>query len=750
MNISKLVIFFSLLSCLIWQKSNAQSYDLGDDYEVYTKEEHQGIKSDKGKVVVPANYTKIGWSNNENRLVDNYIGYKSADLWGFLNIKNKKTTPAIYTSATPFLGDYIAVSKREAGSINRVYGVVSGGGKVIVSFKYQFLESVGEVLIAAKEEHGILVYGMINKKEETAFPFEYEHIKKLGNGTIAVTNQLGKTALFNKDRVRISEFDYEQILPFSDRQFIFINHGKKGVLGIDGKVKAEAIYRELKIDDKGMIRGKAFSRWNLLSAKNKLTSTYYYDDVKTVNKELFIVSCANEEAIVDKKNNYVTQQSDWQLHYYGRGRLITKRGGKYGVLKDYTKEVLSNEYDSIVLYDDVIVTKKQISRDYVWSLYDYGGKKLNSIYFDQIGGFSGGYFQVKKNGKWGFMNASGQEAIKARFDSVFTFENGIAKVKNRNKFGIINRFGDFIMPVKYDDIQVISATLFLFQENYSYGIFNRNLEETVQTYYKLTKLNYNVLEKNMSGKVGLLSNSGNRLLPTEYDSISPLLAEKIHVVRKRNAYAIVSKSGEFIMPLRDSLQQVFAINEGLIGIKKNGQYGFVDFGGKLRVVHRYDGIGRFSEGMAAIKLLGRWGYIDKAENIAIQPKYNSAGEFINGMAIIMRKGKKGLINYVGKEVLKAEYEKLSRTKYGNFISVKNDRFGLISKEGFEILFPKFQSIEDLGNGFFIVKNNNKYGLIDEKGISSIPMVYDHLVYDSFKDLYLAKKTADWKVLDSVK
>ncbi len=750
MNISKRIIFFFLLICLIWQKSKAQSYDLGNGYEVYTEGKHQGIKNDKGKVVIPANYTKIGWSNNENRLVDNYIGYKNADLLGFLNIKNKKTTPAIYTTATPFLEDYITVSKREAGSINRVYGVVSGGEKVIVSFKYQFLESVGDVLIAAKEESGILVYGMINKKEETAFPFQYKNIKKLGGNMIAVTNQLGKTALFNKDRIRISEFEYEKILPFSDRQFIFINNGKKGILGVDGKVKAEAIYRELKIDEKGIIRGKAFNRWDLLSAKNKLTSTYYYDDVKTVNKELFIVSCANEQAIVDRKNNYVTQQSDWQLHYYGRGISTTKRGGKYGVLKEYTKEVLSNEYDSIVLYDDVIVTKKQISTDHVWSMYDYGGKKLNSIYFDQIGDFSGGYFQVKKNGKWGFMNASGQEAIKARFDSVFTFDNGIAKVKNRNKFGIINRFGDFIMPVKYDDIQVISATLFLFQENYSFGIFNRNADEVIQTYYKLTKLNYNILERNAGGKVGLFSNSGNRLLPTEYDSISPLLAEKIHVVRKKNAYGIISKAGRFVMPLRDSLQQVLLINEGLIGIKKNKQFGFVDFGGKLRIVHRYDGIGKFSEGMAAIKLLGRWGYIDRAENIVIQPKYHGAGEFINGMAIIVRSDKKGLINYVGKEVLKAEYEKLSRTKYGSYISSKNNRFGLISKEGFEILFPKYQSIEDLGNGYFIVKNNNKYGLIDEKGISSIPMAYDALVYDSFKDLYLAKKIMDWKVLGTAK
>ncbi len=750
MNISKLVIFFFLLICLIWQKSNAQSYDLGDGYEVYTEGERQGIKNDKGKVVVPANYTKIGWSNNENRLIDNYIGYKNANLWGLLNIKNKKTTPAIYTTATPFLEDYITVSKREARSINKVYGVVSGGGKVIVSFKYQFLGAVEELLIAAKEEDGILVYGMINKKEETAFPFQHKSIKKLGSNMIAVTNQLGKTALFNKDRVRISEFEYEQILPFSERQFVFINNGKKGILGVDGKVKALAIYKEVVIDEKDNIRGKAFNRWDLLSDKNRLTSTYYYDDVKTVNKELFIVSCANEQAIVDRKNNYVTQQRDWQLHYYGRGISTTKRGGKYGVLKDYTKEVLPNEYDSIVLYDDVIVTKRQISTDHVWSLYNYNGKKLNSIYFDQIGDFSGGYFRVKKNGKWGFMNASGQEVIKARFDSVFAFDNGIAKVKNSNKFGIINRFGEFITQVKYDDIQVISATSFLFQENYSFGIFNRNASEITQTYYKLTKLNYNILERNVSGKVGLFSNSGNRLLPTEYDSISPLLAKKIHVVRKKNAYGIISKSGRFIMPLKDSLQQVLLINEGLIGIKKNKQFGFIDFGGTLRIVHRYDGIGKFSEGMAAIKLLGRWGYIDRAENIVIQPKYNGAGEFINGLAIIVRTGKKGLINYVGKEVLKAEYEKLSRTKYGNFISSKDNRFGLISKEGFEILFSKYQSIEDLGNGFFIVKNNNKYGLINSKGISSIPMIYDALIYDSFKALYLAKKVSDWKVLGTVK
>jgi hypothetical protein len=53
-----------------------------------------------------------------------------------------------------------------------------------------------------------------------------------------------------------------------------------------------------------------------------------------------------------------------------------------------------------------------------------------------------------------------------------------------------------------------------------------------------------------------------------------------------------------------------AFAEGLVLIKLNERYGFVDAKGNMAIPAVYDSADDFSEGLAPVRLNGKWGYID--------------------------------------------------------------------------------------------------------------------------------------------
>src|SRR5690606_524918 len=63
--------------------------------------------------------------------------------------------------------------------------------------------------------------------------------------------------------------------------------------------------------------------------------------------------------------------------------------------------------------------------------------------------------------------------------------------------------------------------------------------------------------------------------------------------------------------------------------------------------------------------------------------------------------------------------------------------GLADNDGRQIVAPKYDSVVDINNGYIIVGRNGKYGLITTQGISTIPLVYDLILYDNFNSRYLA-------------
>jgi hypothetical protein len=64
--------------------------------------------------------------------------------------------------------------------------------------------------------------------------------------------------------------------------------------------------------------------------------------------------------------------------------------------------------------------------------------------------------------------------------------------------------------------------------------------------------------------------------------------------------------------------------------------------------------------------------------------------------------------------------------------------GIADSKGSVTIEPRFNSLVEIGNDLLIAGRDGKFGVITTQGLNVIPMIYDKLVYNSSKDIFLGE------------
>jgi hypothetical protein len=213
--------------------------------------------------------------------------------------------------------------------------------------------------------------------------------------------------------------------------------------------------------------------------------------------------------------------------------------------------------------------------------------------------------------------------------------------------------------------------------------------------------------------------------------------------KKGIVYFINSRGYKKSIPNADS--DTFC--EGLMPVKVNGKYGYVNEALETTIVPQFDYAGDFSDGLASVKINNKYGYIDKAGNFQIQPQFDDAKEFSEGLAAIgFAKEKRndlagisdvslyGYINRKGEIVIKPSYDHASRFSEGlaavstgsdvAVIGSSRGKCGYIDKAGRVVIELKFNDSQDFSEGLAAVKIGQKFGYIDKDGRTIIPPAFE--------------------------
>lgn len=635
------------------------------------------------------------------------------------------------------------------------YGLVNKKGKEILPAKYDSLlytELHDQYIAYLLNTEGAKAAGIITERDKKIIPIGYRNIQPVALTLYSVTNFSGLAALFNSEGKPSTDFNFHEITAFKGNLARFYKNGKAGLLNSAGKVLLEANYKDIIIRSDSTVDIINLRNWKILDGQNNSLNSLHFDSIRPLGPDRWATSIkfytsAGQptlmSALTNAKGEQLIEYRPMFIYPFEGQLAKVKEGKQFGVIKLDGSYLLPAEFDSVAFTEHAIIAGLRVAKQWYWHLFDRNGKKKSRHTYQAIVPQATGLMPAKLNNRWGYINQQGEEILVCRYDTTYAFEGNLARVRFSDSMGVINKEGVWQIRPFADFITILSPTRFIARNQQNHQLLDEKGEVLLQTPHVLTPITGGLLEINEYKQYGLFDLNGNRLTPTEFEWISELQEAEIYLAKRYGKRGILSKDGTtFIGESDKTFDELFEMKEGYIAARIGSQQGFVDSQGRLRISNRYDSVRLFSDNYAAVQLMGRWGYIDKGDRFRIQPLFEEAGFFEEDVAIVKQNGAFGLINKNGELIVKPQYEKITPLHSGRYLFVKDGQMGITDKAANILLTAKYDQIEDLKNGYFRVIRKGKKGLINYAGVSTIPLIYDVLVWDEINNVYLCSQKGE--------
>jgi hypothetical protein len=714
------IIFLWLTLFFVPTKNSYGRFECADfaagtiNFSVFEENGKVGLKDEKGKVLIPATFEALGWSNGKLFSIDNVVGFKSNGLWGLISLSNKRITTEEFLELIPGEGFFLIAKKKSPLSQRWTYGCINTAGKVIIPFAYDGLRISNMRVVVTIRTQNKFNYGLLDFSNKLLIPIQYQRIHSLGSLRYAVENFENKTAIFSEDGKQVTNFLIDSISSFKTDYAIVYQNQRQGLINRNGELKLEPTYREIALEDDGSIRVRSVDSWIFLKGDNKQVNAHQADLVKCLSPDHYAIQVSGKIQLTNNSLKPLHDSYFTALGPFQKGKAVYRVFNKKGLIDNQGKILLPAKYNELIVDDDFLLAKVDVGNGKNrWVLLDSVGNALTEKHYEAIAPFNGKFFRVRNRGYWGALDAAGKEIVACVHDSILQQADNHIVVKFKGEYGIINMDENWIITPQKNPLQLVDE------------------ERYFEFAGKTTFL------KSLSGNIIYFSD--NRL---------EFKGEYLLEYLASGAYWTINLSG--IITNRsyqpENTEKIFQESEGLRAIQKDGKYGFIDERGRLRIANRYEDVQKFSNGLAAVKIRGKWGFVDEHEALAIQPVYDHVSPFQNGYAVVRQSNLSGVIDRSGKIVLPLRYGEVVMNQDNRYILKQGNLFGLSNRDGTVVINPKYDEITDLGNGYVIVQRNGKYGLLTLYGLSTIPMIYDGLTFDPYHDQYLAIKKAPWEVV----
>ena len=227
----------------------APQYFAALDYEngwaiVKSDPQHQGIIGIDGNPITEMKYRRIMRQPNGTSI---YLGQER--FYGLLDEDGKELTEEDYRIIQKFEDDLtIVVSKK------RKYGVLQKDGKELVpsdSMGYDLIEFVKDGPFIVQLDS---LFGLLSRRNTLLLPIEYEEIKAMNNGLLAVLKDGSKRLTdFSGEFLQKKKAAYDDVQPLNASFSIIVQDGQQGLVDASGAVVANAEYASIVALPNGMV-----------------------------------------------------------------------------------------------------------------------------------------------------------------------------------------------------------------------------------------------------------------------------------------------------------------------------------------------------------------------------------------------------------------------------------------------------------------------------------------------------------------
>ncbi len=657
-------------------------------------------------------YPKVQASN------ESMFGFEQGGKIGYLDKNANVVIPAIYSydSATSsqsipyFYKGYVKVVK------NKKCGLIDKTGKEIIPIEYENITpytQFGNFVLVTKTIAGKKNYGVLTIQNKELVPIEFEDIKFDTN--MLSVKQNGKWGLINKAGKQLLPCEYNYLnYSATDKVLIATKGSQYGVIDINGQwlfEKSASVFTLVSCKF-GMLLCKVNNKYGYLDLKgNEVIITQYDFAYDFENNGLAKVhnkvpgNYTNLYGYIDKKGNEIIPVKHEIIGSFINGLVYVKdpSSNRYGYMEKTGKWILKPVYLEATSFDEsggawvkttdnkyqyINKAGKELgtlndkgeyrafgmdgytvieNTEYPYVVIDKTGKQIKKI--DDCDGiylFSEGIagYKSKANSKYGFVDTEGNKIIPNEYDGFAGFSEGIAKVDKKvdgkNKSGYIDAKGNIILPLVYETVGTFRDGWGLIKKDSNYFFVDRNgnLKEPPRKYNEL----YDFKSGFSLGVIKAKNNNLatyyyiNKQLKEEFSTSfkeSYAIWDDVAVIKRDKEYELMNKKGEVFKSLGAVDYLRFSV-EGMISVRQNRKWGFVNNRGDIIVTPKYDSCEVFKYGYAKVKMGNKWGIIDKSGTEIIEPKYENILPGENGLFIFFDKFW-GIIDKTGKILVAPNY-----------------------------------------------------------------------------------------------
>lgn len=729
---------------VIWFASGTLSKALAStDYIIIEQDARKGLADEDGNVLIPALYDDIGWSDGNMEVSSNVIGFRDGKNWGLINVSNKIVAPAKYSTLFKANEQVIIAAKKGQFSQRDFYGLIDYNGLQVKGFLFTELIRAGNRIIGIYRDGVQFFYGLLDNKGNVVIPFEYKKISKISESLFLVMNEANRNSIFSKEGQDITGFIIDGIQNKSGYHIIS-SLGKVGVVNKGGEIIFPPQFAEVFIDGSEP-KALTISKWNILNQKGQSIDEFQIETLEPYSTGSWKISGIGYEGIMTVDGEMLTNHEISSIGKLQDDVSYFESFGKFGLIRSNGEVIINPRFDSLIYSDGFVYGKVQEGRESGWVVMDSFAITKSKVLYEDIRPYYNHVFAVKKKGKWGFVNRIGKELVACVYDEVGVPKEGLVEVKFHGEYGVINLNNEWIVLPKKYPVEIVGDSLFILKNPYQNSLHTFGGEMIYFTNYTLKNEGRYLSELNRDSVLWFLDFGGRIVDQTSPMTIVDYDDGNITIVRRNSKLGAMDNTGRIIIGFNNDYDELLPPSEEFFGIRKDGAYGFIDFNNKLRIANRYEGIKPYKKGLAAVKLRDKWGFIDKKENLVIQPVYDQVESFDHLVSIVKKDDLFGLLRPDGGLEQNIEYDSIARQPDGRYFVLKGNKLGLLNEEGRMALYPKFDQIHDTGTGYLIIRRSGKYGIIADNGVSLIPPIYDDLLYDKEKGVYLAKTNGVWLI-----
>lgn len=377
-----------------------ESLKLVEEYIVACKKGLYGVIDKHNRTVIPFKYKKL-YCFSEGLLA----AMNEKGLWGYINVKDEVIIPFNYQDTYRFIEGKAAVR------YDNKWGLIDIHNRWIIPNEYEELWSESYKGLHPAKKNGF--WGFIDESGKKNIDFIYSSVSSFKEELAVVIYKNQKADVINIDGRPVTPNAFDKIERISDISFRVVDKNKQGIMIGNGYMMRPCIFSDLGHFNEGVAYIEMNGKMGFIDEGGKEVLPLIYD---------------------------------WVAPQFISGKILVRQGTIHYQI-DKTGKIL-NTFHNLTVHEDCIYS---FMADWngKWGFIDYKGDVLVPFVYDEFLGCWKGLVLTRKGDKYGFLDEyTHREIIAPSYDFVDEqISEDLVAVSKDGKYGFINEEAEFVIPL---------------------------------------------------------------------------------------------------------------------------------------------------------------------------------------------------------------------------------------------------------------------------------------------------------------